>query len=218
MEAVKEWLRGLVLLIVLASLLELLLPMGNMKRFVRMTMGLLIILGMVRPVVLLLGQEVTLEPMLLVEDGTRLPTVDQIMAEADRFHARNVELLLREAERNLGQQLREAVLQLSGAHDAAVEVRLAPAGGGEYRVEGVQVTVRMRSGRRSPGYGKVEPVAPVRIAGSAPDARPANGAGQPDPGEAALVEAIRREVAAHLGLEDGRLVQVVIDRAVAQGG
>lgn len=219
MEAVKEWLRGLVLLVVLASLLELLLPMGSMKRFVRMTMGLLIILGVVRPVVALLGQELTLEPALLMAEDSRLPTVDQIMAEADRFQARNEELLLREAERSLGEQLREAVRRVAGGHDAAVEVRLAPAGAGDYRVEGVKVTVRPGSGRRTSGFGKVQPVAPVRIGDRAePEAQPAGVAGRPDESELALVEAIRREVSAHLGLEDGRQVEVVIDRAADQGG
>lgn len=216
MEAVKEWLRGLVLLVVLASLLELLLPMGSMKRFVRMTMGLLIILGVVRPVVGLLGQELTLDPALLMTEDSRLPTVDQIMTEAGRFRARNEQLLLREAEGRLGEELQEAVRRVAGGHDASVEVRLAAAGDGEYRVEGVKVTLRPGRELDGTGFGKVQPVAPVRVGErTSPDAQPAGGSGPPPAG---LVEAIRREVAAQLGLEDGRQVEVVIVGVATQGG
>lgn len=214
MDALKDWVRGLIMLMILASVLELLLPMNSMKKFVRMAMGLLIVLAVVRPVVGLLGQPVAVKTDLLVSGGTTLPSMNQIMVEASRFRERNQALLLQEAERRLTAEARAAARQVEGVADARVTLRLAPQGAdGESRVEGVTVVV-------TPGshYGQVRPVEPVRVA-PAPDGPDSPGttpaAGQEEPpaeADLALAEAVRREVAARLGLSDGRLIQVLVDR------
>ncbi|MFZ5824045.1 MAG: stage III sporulation protein AF [Bacillota bacterium] len=212
MDALKEWVRSLIMLVILASVLELLLPMNSMKKFVRMAMGLLIVLGVVRPVVGLLGQPVEVKTDLLVSEGTTLPSMNQIMVEAGRFRERNQALLLQEAERRLTDEARAAAREVEGVADARVTLRIAPQGaGGESRVEGVTVVV-------TPGsrYGQVRPVEPVRVAPSgseAPGTAPAAGQEEePMEAEIALAEDVRREVAARLGLSDGRLIQVLVDR------
>ncbi|MFZ5816802.1 MAG: stage III sporulation protein AF [Bacillota bacterium] len=207
MDALKDWVRGLIMLLVLASLLELLLPMNGMKKFVRMAMGLLIVLGVVRPVVGLLGQPVAVEPGLLVSDGSALPSMQQIMAEARRFEERNQALLMREAEARLTEEARAAARRVEGVADARASLRLAAASEPErYRVEGVTVTVAVGS-----RFGQVRPVDPVQVApapagGSGPDPAP------PSQADRALAEAVRREVAAQLGLADVRLIQVLVER------
>lgn len=214
MAALKEWVRGLVLLVVIASFLELLLPMSSMKRFVRMAMGLLIILGVVRPIVGLLGQSVAVNPTLLLSDEPALPSMSQLMTEANRFQARNQKLLLQEAEERLGEEVRGAARKVSGVSDAQAEVRLVTdPGAPEYRVEGVSVMLLLGSNR-----GEVRPVAPVRVVpgpgGEGTATGPSPEASALSAEEAALAEAVRREVAAHLGLSDAKLVQVQIDRPV----
>lgn len=212
MEALKEWVRSLVMLVILASILELLLPMNSMKKFVRMTMGLLIVLGVVRPVVGLLGRPVDVDPGLLVGSGESLPSMHEIMAEADRFKQKNQALVMQEAEARLSAEGRAAARKVDGVSDARISLQLAPVSGAEgYRVEGVTVTVLVGS-----RYGQARPVEPVR---AVEGGKPAEGgpaatgtAGEPTEAELALADAVRREVAARLGLTDVRLIQVLVDR------
>lgn len=209
MEALREWVRGLVMLVILASMLELLLPMNGMKKFVRMAMGLLIVLGVVRPIVGLLGHPVEVDTGLLVSDSATLPSMNQIMVEAGHFQQRNQALLMQEAEARLTAEARAAARKVDGVADARVSLRLDRGSGGEeYRVEGVTVTVLFGS-----RYGQVRPVEPVGQAGGGRDAAGVGTAQPPAEAEAALAEAVRREVAARLGLTDARLIQVLVDRS-----
>lgn len=204
MAALREWVRSLVMLLIFASILELLLPMNGMKRYVRMAMGLIIILGVVKPIVGLLGHPVVVDPTSLVGSETSLPTMNQIMADADRFRQKNQVLMLQEAERRLTEEVRSAARRVDGVSDAQVALRIATDGS----VEGVAVTVLLGS-----RYGQVRPVKPVRVPpGAGGGSAEEQGTEVSAEREARLAEAVRREVAAQLGLSDGRLIQVLVDR------
>ncbi len=202
MEALKEWVRGLVMLLIVASLLELLLPINSMKKYIRMAMGLLIILGVVKPVVALLGQPVSFDPSLLVSDERSVPTVNQIMADADRFRAKSEALLLEEVQGRLAAEARSAARQVEGVADARVAVQVRPRRGiDSYQIE--RITVTLQPGSR---FGQVRPVEPVR---AGPGSRAVD---PPVEAEPALADPVRRAVASHLGLTDLNLIQVLVDR------
>jgi len=210
MAAVTEWVRTLVVLVVLASLLELLLPMGSMKRFVRLTMGLLILLGVARPVVGLLGGEVAFDPDLLRDSAAGLPSMNEIMAEAHRFQERSRALLAAEVEERLRRQAESAARAVDGVAEAQVALEM---GGGpaleSLRAERATVVVLLGS-----RFGQVRPVEPVRI-GRADDVA-GGGADRartrlPLPAEAPLAEAVRLQVAEQLGIADPQNVTVLIE-------
>lgn len=215
MAALTAWVRGLVLLVVLASLLEMLLPMGGMKRFVRLTMGLLIMLGIVRPVVALLGGQIDVDPGAWVQPAAALPSVDEIMQEAERFQARSRAMLLEEVEERIRRAAEDAARSVEGVAGATAAVALA--GGPQLEaVQVEQVTVILLLGSR---FGQVRPVAPVRIGGEEQAA--GNGSGPrlrpPTPAELPLAEAVRRQVAEQLGIADVGQVTVWIESAEAPG-
>ncbi len=215
MAALTEWVRGLVVLVVLASLLEMLLPMGGMKRFVRLTMGLLIMLGIVRPILGLLGGPISVDPGVWVQPTAALPSVDEIMEEADRFQARTQAMLLEEVEGRLRRAAEEAARSVEGVAEAAVALELA--GGPQLeavRVDRVTVTVLLGS-----RFGQVRPVAPVRIGGEEEAAGGGSGGRvrAPTPAELPLAEAVRRQVAEQLGLTDAGLVSVWIESVESPG-
>jgi len=198
--ALIEWVRSLVVLVVLASLLEMMLPTGGMKRFVRLSMGLLILLGVVRPLVSLLGGQAAFAPDLLQESDGRLPSLNQIMVEANQFQARSRALLLEEVRNRVTHQAETAALAVEGVAEADVAVELAggPALESVY-VENVTVTLMLGS-----RFGHVRPVQPVRVGGSGGQADEAGGEvtdRAPLPEEEALAEAVRRQVAEQLGMD-----------------
>ncbi|BAD40842.1 stage III sporulation protein AF [Symbiobacterium thermophilum] len=215
MAALTEWVRGLVVLVVLASLLEMLLPMGGMKRFVRLAMGLVIMLGIVRPILGLLGGQVAVDPEPWLEPTTSLPSVSEIARQAERFQARTQALLLEELQDRIRRAAEEAARSVEGVAEAAAAVELA----GGPRLETVsleRVTVTVVLGSR---FGQVRPVAPVRIGGEEQAA--GGGAGTraraPTPAETPLAETVRRQVAEQLGLTDASQVTVWIESVDAAG-
>lgn len=204
MDYLKEWVRGLVMLVLLAGCLEMLLPMNAMKKYVRLTMGLFIVLSVVKPVVALLGQSVVVDTQMFETDaGRSLPTIGQIMEQADQFREKNRTLVAAEAETRLGEMAREAALAVRGISDARATVTLAEAA--ETGVQIKAVTVFVTPG---PRYGAVKPVEPVRV-GDQPAAR----SDPPTAEELQLADTVRREVAARLGVNaDPNLVRVEVDR------
>lgn len=193
LEAVKEWVRGLVMLALLGTCLELLVPAHSFKKYVRMAMGLLVVLSVVRPVAALLGHPVSLETLAAAgstESPNRpLPTLAQVMNQAAAFRQRSQALALAEARGRLAAVAREAALSVAGVGEAqaAVSVREGAAGS---EIAEVAVTVRLGS-----APSRISPVQPVPRVG---ETRPPDA--QVTAAPAGLAEAIRREVAARLGI------------------
>jgi stage III sporulation protein AF len=177
MEWLKEWVRHLVTLVILAATLEMALPMGNMKRYVKLTMGLVILFAMISPWATLLRQPLPVQWHLFEPQGGALPSLAQVMTAARDFGAKQEALARSGAEEELSVALRQAVLALPGLRDAQVMVKL----GGDGQIEAVDAVV-------DPGTkGAVRPVQPVTVGGKPPPAA------QPlDPALAGQVEAVIR--------------------------
>jgi stage III sporulation protein AF len=217
-EGIKEWVKGLVLLALLASCLELVLPMGNMKRYVKLTMGLLIVLATLKPIFGFLGQPVAVTANFVEADAGApgVPTLGQIMASAAAFREKNEALAVGEVESGLSAEAARAARSVNGVADAEAEVRLEE---GKESVTIKAVTVRIipgAPGKMAQGHPgettPVHPVEPVTPVGGEPGAGAGAGpeAGKLSATEKRLAESVRREVAARLGLEsDPGRVQVL---------
>lgn len=206
MDALKEWVKGLVLLALLASCLELMLPMGSMKKYVKMTMGLLIVLATLKPVFGFLGQPVTVTAELFDEQPQAgLPTMGEIMARAEEFKAKNAALAAAQVEAGLTAEAVRAAQAVPGVASAAALAEVRQEAGGEVKV--AAVTVRVVPG--APGGVKpVEPVAPV-------------GGGKPraprtlTAEEQKLAAAVRQAVAGRLGI-GATAVRVQIEQSAGR--
>ncbi len=195
MTALKEWVRELTVLVILGTCLELLIPMGSMKKYIRMTMGLVVVLAVVSPIAAFLGRPVVVETLSLGEpnDG-RLPSVNEIMVQARQFQERNQSQALEEARRSLGAEARAAAEGVSGVAEARAEITLQKRGE-EYAITAVVVTV-------TPGSkpGAVKPVEPVK-SGATPSQQGGTEPREPLDAEAPMADAVRRAVAGKLGVE-----------------
>jgi stage III sporulation protein AF len=212
----KDWVRGLVLLVVLATCLELMLPMNAMKKYVRMTMGLLVVLAVIQPLLGFMGQTVTVTNLFPDDDGAALPTINQIMTRAGQFREKNQTLALGEARVRLAAEAVQAARAVPGVAEARAAVVLEQERG-EYRVRSVTVTVTPGG---APGtVSQVKPVPPVRIGGGE-EALPAGErqpSREPSGADRSLADSVRSQVAARLGLTDPAPVRVAIDQT-PEGG
>ena len=214
MEFLKEWVRGLVMLVILASCLEMLLPMNAMKKYVRMTMGLLVVLAVIQPILSFMGQTVTVTNLFPDDDRGSLPTISQIMSRAEQYREKNRTLALAQARTSLTVEAVQAARAVKGVADARADV-LFTQEKGEIQVRSITVTITPGAGGSS-GPAPVRPVKPVQPA--RPGADPASPAADiqpaarpPNAGEQAVADGVRREVTARLGLPASAAVTVLIE-------
>lgn len=184
-EGLKEWVRGLVMLLLLAASLELLVPLGSMRKYVRMTMGLLVVMAVARPIAGWVSNPGPLPELPAIPATQGLPSLEQVMADASRFRERSRQLAEGELSTLLEAQGRDAARGVPGVAEARVQVQVRVQGGRQ-EIAGVTVTL--------PAVGSGQGVRPVRPVGSEEAAL------APQELTGPLAEAVRSAVAERLGL------------------
>ncbi|BDG59876.1 stage III sporulation protein AF [Caldinitratiruptor microaerophilus] len=218
MDALREMARSLVILAVLALGLEMALPQGAMRPYVRATVGLLAMLVILDPVLALARRPVAALPAGPLDPGsTRFPTLEEIAAATKRLRQENEGLIAREFGEQVRRAAERAARALPGVASARADVHLGPpeAPLGPPKVTLVRLEVRPGS-RPEPEAAAVEPVRPVepvRVgAGEGPGRSLPTG-----PPAGALAREVQRHVSAALGLPASRVLVTVREAAPAGG-
>lgn len=152
MSDITAWVKGIVLILIFATFVELLLPNGSMLRFLKVIIGLFIILAILNPVAHFLsrswdGGEAAIAALTPqggeTADEVRLPGTQRRLAAAVY-------------KQELAQQIRVLVTNTAGVADARVAVTVDEQGGPPYgRITGIAIFVK--PGVRE-NYGQVQRV------------------------------------------------------------
>lgn len=129
---ITHWVRGLVALVLLATVTEMLLPSGTLKGYARSLLGLLVLLGVLQPVVGLVKGDIHLDLPALVAPLRAAPP-DQTAAAASAAATAYEQLVA-------GQTARMAQ-QVPGVRAASATLRFEAAAAGEPAVRGASVEV-----------------------------------------------------------------------------
>ncbi len=126
--AVTDWVRNIALIVLFASFLELLLPTSGMQRFVRVIMGLLILLAVLAPVVDALQSHRAPEVPALGGQGGQ--AADRVRSGAEAVIRERDRLAVEMYKKELARQIRAVVTATDGVADARVAIAVAPDAGG----------------------------------------------------------------------------------------
>lgn len=176
-EALGVWLRQVVAAVLLAALIDLLLPNRTMQRYVRLVAGLFILLTLASPLLHWIKGDMDAKLTAGIRWAERepydTPGEDQgelasIMADARRISEGRTEQAAKLAAVGLEAQIKAAIEQEEGAAVDRVDVQASLLQDGTLEVG--EVTVRMKSkstenreaGGSSP-IAEVDPVAPVSV-------------------------------------------------------
>lgn len=88
MEQLSSWLKGIILVILFATFIDLLLPSQKFSRVVKMATGLVIILAMLSPVLNILGGKMDMSTWLSNSSAPEGATLDSIRAKAAQLEQR----------------------------------------------------------------------------------------------------------------------------------
>lgn len=211
MDSIREWVRNLTMLIILASFLELLVPQNSMKRYIKMVMGLVILLGILNPIFALFRQEVTIDVGWL---DSRVPSgasLNEILRKGETFRQAAEAQSLRAFQLKVEREAEREALTVEGVAAAVATARIASPEKEQRRegeILGIQLAIQLGPSPEGNGEKRVATVESVRIGeiGAQPATKPGQTqAGVPSPPDSAVAREVRRVVAAYLGVSPERV-------------
>ena len=113
MELIKSWAMGVAGVVVFCAVCEMLLPKGNMKKYVRLALGVLMILTILSPLIHLIGNEPQIDGLSQMQEDAYVSA--QNMDEKQRTDT------IRVYNNKLSQKIQTAISEEVGAYD--IEVR-----------------------------------------------------------------------------------------------
>lgn len=190
-EGIGIWIRTIVTVIFLATMLEMFLPGGTMQKYVRVVMGLLLLLVILNPLINLAGKDYSWQARIW-EVGNE-QGLQAVLAAGEQLRVEQEKYALQEYKNRLAEQVTRVVNRIPGIKKVRAEVIIVEdAKSKDYgRVMGL--TLWVTPGRPEvEGSVHIEPVKPVKI-----------GIQEPLPAEktAALPEELTREVISLLSRE-----------------
>ncbi|EKP93823.1 stage III sporulation protein AF [Thermaerobacter subterraneus] len=202
MGALSDWVRQVVMVLVLTGVVELALPTGALRRYVQVVLGLLVLLAIVRPVLAWLGSEpATLVPawQQVLEGMSAGPgraggpagTVGPQDLQAARDRTRSLALDLH--RQRLVALIRDEVRAVVGTEPLAIDLDLVTDPGSPRWGAVTGLTVHLPARRPAPAPGGFPPGAsPDPSSGPAAPGDSAPDQGPPGPGSAVRpVEPVR---------------------------
>ncbi len=155
--AITSWIKEIIYIILFATFLEFLLPNGHMRKFIRVIIGLFIMLAILSPVMDIMSKGQQLDS---VSSQRVMSYQDSKTGEAaNKIAVSQEELAIDLYRQQLAKQIRSVVVTLDGVADAQVAVELDQsvnkAGPGD--IHKVLITLQQ---------GRLSQVAPVALSGS----------------------------------------------------
>ncbi|WP_340013651.1 stage III sporulation protein AF [Paenibacillus sp. FSL K6-1318] len=125
----SNWLQELIMIVLLATFVDMLLPNRSMERYVKLVLSLLILLTLLSPITKLLRSDPVGElkramtAMDAPSDGNA--TLEQILAQGKRLQAGEQEQSLQWTAKELANVMKGQIEETTGAKVRSVEVQLA---------------------------------------------------------------------------------------------
>ncbi|WP_339319706.1 stage III sporulation protein AF [Paenibacillus sp. FSL R10-2734] len=194
-----DWLREIILVVLLASFVELLLPSKSMERYARLVLSLLILLTMLSPIVSLLKGDAISELSIAMErqekegglftgGGNGDTSLEQILADGQKLAQGRQDQSLKLAAEEVAEQMREQIISETGKRGVNVTVTLGMGKSGGTGNEDIPVISAVRvsmspataSTIGAPGTSSAAAAPPITITPVEPvevkiDANPENG-------------------------------------------
>ncbi|CAG7612468.1 Stage III sporulation protein AF [Paenibacillus solanacearum] len=189
MEWLSGWLKTVILVILLATFVDLLLPNHTMQRYVKTVMSLFLLLTLLQPLLSLFEKHTQIEEALsgsLFKEGSRLlgagsaatlQPLPEIQQRAELLRNRQQQEARRIAETQAADLMKRKIEQAAGVKVQRVQVETAADDNGQWIIKHVSVSVdpaaRAASGtdsKRTRPAAAMEPVKPVEPV-IAPDIR-----------------------------------------------
>lgn len=178
MEWLGDWLKQIILIILLAAFVDLLLPSQAMQRYVRTVVSLFLLLTLLTPIFELFQRDWDADKLLAEAQqqqtggslaatsrgGTALQSLEAILADSEKLQAENVQAAKGIAEAQLAEEMKAGLEKTVEAVVADIQVSIDIDQTGEPVIQSVRVVLShkeeeaARPAAGQTGSGGVEPV------------------------------------------------------------
>lgn len=113
MDWLADWLKELILLVLVATFLDLLLPSNSMDRYVKLVMGLLIIMAILHPIFQLIDKEINLRDLTLAPEiigqtsGTQ--SLEEIQRKKEKLQQTQADLIRKQMENYIKKRVEKSL-------------------------------------------------------------------------------------------------------------
>ncbi|OWZ84026.1 stage III sporulation protein AF [Natranaerobius trueperi] len=118
LDHLNELVTSIVIVIILASFLELLLPPGNLQRYVRLVIGLMIVLIILNPIVKILENGDMIEPDIFEEPEADIDQVDDLLERGEDMQQNRIDKI----DARYKDEIKGQVKERSQYHFDSIEV------------------------------------------------------------------------------------------------
>ncbi|TQS00391.1 stage III sporulation protein AF [Paenibacillus ottowii] len=124
------WLKELVLIVLLASFVDMILPSRSMERYVKLVLSLLVLLTLLSPIVRLLSSSPSevlgraLDLQRQAEIGAREPTLEEILAKGNKLKQQQEQNSMQWAGKEVAKEMKGQLEQYTGLAIQSVQVSL----------------------------------------------------------------------------------------------
>ncbi|MDN5364448.1 MAG: stage sporulation protein [Eubacteriales bacterium] len=159
LDALKEMVRNIAVIVVLGSVLEFILPEGKMNRYTRLVTGLFLLMAILNPILSLLNRETFVpflrndQPALARAQGSG---VEAILARGEKLRQEAAENARSEWEKGVKKQVTSLVELQQGVKVTGVEVELASTPAAEAPGKIKKIVVRIAGKKEKEGEGGEE--------------------------------------------------------------
>lgn len=166
MEWLTLWLKKIILLVLLAAFLDLILPNTSLQRYVRMVMGLIVLLTILTPVFSLFQlspDEVALKLSRYQMNGEAQEDENEWRSLANRLSQQQDEQMTAYVESQMEALIQQQVRQDYGVEVAAVDVEFSYSRDKEPEIQFIRVLLGNQQAGANRQTDGIQPVEPVRI-------------------------------------------------------
>lgn len=162
-EFLSLWLKKIILLILLATFIELLLPTSAMQRYVRMVIGLFVIMTIITPIFQFINKDWSPSEMYLqarmTSEGKGLEALSAIEQSGKGIQAQQQTQVQAVLKKQLEEQMAEQVQGKSGKYVKSVAVTLSELN----QITDIQILLSdAKPSRSSPSVQPIKPIEPVQ--------------------------------------------------------
>ncbi|WP_052807214.1 stage III sporulation protein AF [Risungbinella massiliensis] len=167
MDWLADWLKELILLVLVATFLDLLLPSNSMERYVKLVMGLLLIMAILHPVFQLINHNIDLKNLTIapevVQETSKMPSMEQIRQDGEKLQQTQADFIRKQMEQSVESWAKETLEQKFAVEVVDVQ---ATASLNEQQVPVLQeiiLTVQRKDGTSEENQMQLRPVDPITI-------------------------------------------------------
>ena len=122
-EAIGDIVKNVIVIIFLTTILDMTLPNSNLQPFIKMVMGLFVIISILSPVLTLFNEEHDLSGWVL--QAEQYDQLDSIMAKGESFSQETRQQTYMQYEEKLSQQIKGLVSVINGVQSCEAKVAIA---------------------------------------------------------------------------------------------